>query len=286
MKHALIASALLVLVAAGAAVALPATGGPAIYVALGDSYTAAPGVLPLVSGAPLACLRSDVNYPHLAAASLGLSLTDRSCSGATTADMTTSQFLGQPAQFGGLAPTTAVVTIGIGGNDNNLLLGSLISCNALDALNVLDSGAPCQSLFGNTFVDEANADGSVVGQALAAIHARSPQAKVFVIGYPDILPQRGSCYPQLLLTTGDVAYLNTLELTLNSMLQREAAANGATYVDTFAASVGHDACKGVGTRWIEPLIAETDGFLAHPNAKGETADARAVEAAMRSAGVS
>lgn len=276
----------LLLVVTALVFAVPGSAAPASYVALGDSYTAAPGVLPMAPAAPLECLRSDLNYPHLTAAALGLSLTDRSCSGATTGDMTTAQYPGVPPQFDALQPTTSVVTIGIGGNDNQLYLSSLLACNALDALDVFRVGAPCQSLFGDFFVDEANADGPVVAQALAAIHTRSPAAQIFVVGYPDVLPQSGSCYPQLLLTTGDVAYLNRLEQALNAMLQREAAATGATFVDTFTASIGHDACKAVGTRWIEPLIAETDGFPAHPNAKGESADARAVAAAMRSAGIS
>ena len=124
----------------------------------------------------------------------------------------------------------------------------------------------------------------VIGAALAGIHLRSPAAAVFVVGYPDILPQQGSCYPQLPLTTGDVAYLNGVELALNAMLQHEAATHGANYVDTYSASVGHDACKSIGTRWIEPLIPD-GAFPIHPNAKGEAADARAVASALRAAGI-
>ena len=42
--------------------------------------------------APLGCLRSDHNFAHLAAAPLGLSLADVSCSGAKTDDMTAAPF--------------------------------------------------------------------------------------------------------------------------------------------------------------------------------------------------
>jgi hypothetical protein len=199
--------------------------------------------------------------------------------------MTTAQYADQPPQFSALTATTGVVTIGIGGNDNDLFLSSLITCSATDALDILNLGAPCQSAFGDFFVNEALRDGPVIGQAIAGIHTRSPEAKVFVVGYPDILPEHGNCYPQLLLTTGDVAYLNQLELVVNATLRQEAAANGATYVDTYTASIGHDACKSEANRWIEPLVPGTDAFPVHPNAKGEAADAQAVEAALHLAGI-
>jgi lysophospholipase L1-like esterase len=281
VKVVLIALMSLAIAAGGLA---PAAAAPLSYVALGDSYTAAPLVLPVARGAPPDCFRSAINYPHLTAAALGLALVDRTCSSATTANMTTAQSLDQPPQFRSLQASTAVVTIGIGGNDNQLFLSAVIACSVTDALDLLNIGAPCRSLFGNFFANEVAADAPVIGAALAGIHLRSPAAAVFVVGYPDIVPQYGSCYPRIPMTAGDVAYLNGIELALNAMLRREAAAHGATYVDTYSGSVGHDACKPVGTRWIEPLIPD-GAFPIHPNAKGEAADARAVTAALRTAGI-
>jgi hypothetical protein len=64
---------------------------PPSYVALGDSYTAGP-LIPLQELSPLGCLRSDHNYPHLVAATLGVSeFRDPSCSGAETEDMSMAQ---------------------------------------------------------------------------------------------------------------------------------------------------------------------------------------------------
>jgi hypothetical protein len=63
-----------------AALSAAARAAPTSYVALGDSYTAAPLVLPIAPNAPGDCLQSAVNYPHLTASALGLSLRDRSCS--------------------------------------------------------------------------------------------------------------------------------------------------------------------------------------------------------------
>src|SRR6478735_4981116 len=59
------------------------------YAALGDSYAAGP-LIPNPT-LPLGCLKSNHNYPHLAAPGIGLTLRDATCSGATTADMTNPQ---------------------------------------------------------------------------------------------------------------------------------------------------------------------------------------------------
>src|SRR5262245_31053508 len=89
------------------------------YVALGDSYTAGP-LIPNQSLNPLGCLRSTNDYAAVAARALGLSLRDVSCSGATTSHMANPQNVTpgpNPPQFDGLRSDTAVVTLGIGGND-------------------------------------------------------------------------------------------------------------------------------------------------------------------------
>jgi hypothetical protein len=268
----------------GAVLASPSLAAGPSYVALGDSYVSGPLILPPAPGAPLDCTQSARNYPHLVAFALGLSLTDVSCGGATTADFSEAQFPDQPPQFNALSSSTAVVTVGIGGNDNNLFVGTLATCGAEDL--VFPFGTPCKATFGSKLEEEIAADGPVVGAALHHVHQVSPSAKVFVVGYPDILPQSGSCWPQVPLTSGDVKYLNGVEKALNSMLSSQAAANGATYVDTFTPSIGHDACKSISVRYIEPVLPESDAFSVHPNERGMEADATVVEAAMSAQGIS
>jgi hypothetical protein len=279
-------TAALLMLAALALAATPALASATSYVSLGDSYTAGPFILPFASEAPLECLQSARDYPHLTAAALSLSLRDVSCSGATTENLTTTaQYSDQPPQEEALSASTGVVSVGIGGNDNNLFVGTLATCGAEDfvTLGLLNL---CKDTYGNKLAEEIEADGPVVGGALREIHERSPAAKVFVVGYPDILPQHGKCYPQVPLSEGDVAYLNGVEKDLNAMLSREAAANEATYVDTFTPSIGHDACKSLPTRWIEPVLPESDAFSVHPNEFGMEHDATDVEAAMRGQGIS
>jgi lysophospholipase L1-like esterase len=249
------------------------------YVALGDSYTSGPFILPPALGAPLDCVQSARNYPHLVAQTLGLTLHDVSCGGAQVSNMTQSQYLDQPPQFDALRSSTTVVTLGIGGNDDNTFITAVAGCGAIDITDAQDDGAPCKSIFGSRFADNIASDGKNIATALRQIHTLSPNAKVYVVGYPDILPHQGNCWPQVPLTTGDVAYLDGVEHDLNSMLETQAEANAATFVDTYTPSVGHDACKAEGVRWVEPVVPQTDAFSVHPNAAGENAMAGQVEAA-------
>ena len=263
-----------------------ATSGQAVassslnYVSLGDSYTAGAGILPLASGISPLCLQSTLNYPHLVASADGLNLTDVSCSGATSSDMTTSQYSGVGPQFNALSASTNVVTVGIGGNDNGLFLDALLECGVLDIADFLNIGAPCKAVYGNTFANDVSSDASTIAGVLQGIHAHSPAAKVLMVGYPDILPQSGNCYPTMPLTTGDTAYLNGVENDLNSMLTTQAAANGATFVNTYTPSIGHDACKSSSVRWVNPIIASGGGISVHPNPTGESEMAIEVESAL------
>lgn len=54
------------------------------------------------------------------------------------------------------------------------------------------------------------------------------------------------------------------------MLRERAAWAGATYVDTYTPTVGHDMCQSPGKRYVEPLLPVTAGS-AHPNKAGHAA---------------
>ena len=244
--------------AIGAATGAQAATGP--YVALGDSYTAAPFV-PDFTGNPFFCGRSTNNYPQDVSRAISpSSFTDASCSGATTADMTQSQSLngGQqtgPPQFDAVGPQDALVTVGIGGNDAGLI-AIAEECVKLDA--GWPFGRRCQRYHQSGGTDTAvaavDATGPKVASTIQGIHARAPHARVLAVGYPDGLPQnRSTCWPIVPLSARDVVYLNSLEVRLNAVIKRGARANGATYVDTFTSSIGHDACKG-SAAWINGII--------------------------------
>jgi lysophospholipase L1-like esterase len=289
-RTTLIAATLLGLVLAGPADAsqiLPDAGslnGP--FVALGDSYAAGNLIPDSPAGTPAGCLRSSHNYGADAAAALGMAgYVDATCTGATTGSMTQPESvpLGtNPPQFDALAADDSVVTLTIGGDDIGFL-GILETCAKLSLTSLF--GNPCQRHYTTGGTDQlvaaVNAAAPKVAAVLQAIASRAPDARVLVVGYPDILPVSGhGCYPLVPFAVGDVPYLRGIEVDLNQMLARTAAANGATFVDTYTATTGHDACTGARTKDVESLIPTSLAYPFHPNQRGEQVMAQQVVAAL------
>ena len=275
---------------AGALLALTQPANAAVptgrYAALGDSYTAGP-LIP--SQVDLNCLRSNHNYPSLVAASAGSSsFADVSCSGATTNDILNggSGELGisVPPQLNAVISSTALVTVQIGGND--IGFSGIITDCAQESLNS-PLGSPCKNKYTAGGTDQlqarVNATAPKVTAVLRAIHAAAPGARVVVLGYPAILPDSGyGCWPVVPIAYQDVPYLRGVEKSLNAMLASSAAANNASYADVYTPSIGHDACKGSGTRWVEGLIPQNSAAPFHPNAAGEQGMATALLATLQS----
>jgi GDSL-like Lipase/Acylhydrolase family len=251
-------------------VAFAGAARAANYVALGDSYAAGPVIPNQI--APFGCLKSDHNYAHLAAPTIGLPLKDATCSGATTEDMTESQSteLGSvPPQFDSLDAETTRVSLTIGGNDIGF------SEIALSCITLNPFSTPCKDKYTaggkDQIAERIAATAPKVDAVLDGIAARSPSAKVFVVNYAAIFPETGfGCWPQMPIGFGDVPYLRAKERELNAMLATQAAANGATVVDWYTASIGHDACKGSFTRWVEPVVPTNPAAPIHPNLAGMT----------------
>lgn len=261
-----------------------APAGATSYVAMGDSYTAAPG-LPPYEGPP-ECARSQDNYPHLAAGALGLALEDVSCSGASRLDFTQAQYPSQPPQFDALSEDTEVVSVSMGGNDNRIFDRLATGCAATDESDTADRGAPCKKAYGKEEAAAISSDLAPYIEALARIHALAPHAKVFVVGYPALASATGpGCFDSMHWTTADFHWGNAVELKLDRMLEQAARRDRYTYVDTYTPSIGHDVCEPLGVRWIEPLLGSATGAALHPNGLGEEHDALALESAMRAAGI-
>ena len=241
---------------------------PLNYVALGDSYSSASGVQPADPTAA-SCTRSLVNYPRDIAAVTGAQLTDVTCGGAKTQDYYSSQMPGVAPQLAALSTTTQLVTQTIGGNDSNVFIDSIAECGAA-GLSTAGQGSPCKDQYGSSFVDTINSTTyPALVQALQAVHAKAPNARVAILGYPWILPKTVGCFDKIPVATGDVPYLRNIQATLNDAVKRAAAATGSTYVNMNAVSEGHDACQPIGTRWIEPVLQGTNPVIVHPNALGE-----------------
>lgn len=238
---------------------------------MGDSYSAGSGVLPLSDATPL-CTQSARNSAHDIAGAKGFALTDVSCGGATTGDFTGKQFGVVAPQLDALSSSTDLVTMTIGGNDNNTFINMIAACGSA-GMATAGFGSPCKTLYGDSFVNTINNSTypNLVG-ALKAVKAKAPNARVAIAGYPHVMPaDNSSCFAVMPIASGDVAYVNSIEAALNSAVQRAAAATGVTYVDMAAPTVGHDACKPAGTRWVEPALWGTNYVPVHPNAAGEQA---------------
>jgi hypothetical protein len=226
------------------------------YVALGDSYTSAP-LVPLPELLSLGCLRSVSNYPKQLAALLKItSFTDASCGGADTTNMTKPQTtpLGTfPPQFNALTPDTDLVTVGIGGNDFGVFGDITGTCPGLRAADPV--GSPCKKHFTVDGVDTLSAaiekTRTRIADVVKGIKVKSPKATIVLVGYPKIAPAKGTCPDILPFSDGDYAYLYSIEQKLNQAVENAAAAGGATYVDTFGPSTGHDACAPEGQAWIQ-----------------------------------
>lgn len=250
-------------------------GEPIDYVALGDSYSAGP-LVPAQRVDPLGCLRSTNNYPAFLAGYLGVrTYADVTCSGAETADLDRRRqktIVPGPSpalQLEALSAETDLVTLGIGGNDYTLF-GSMIDvCGKVAELD--PTGAPCKRHFTRRGVDTKLRDATRiqkrVARVLRGVATRAPAAQVYVVGYPRLLPERGTC-ATVGFARGDYAWGNRVEKRLNRSLRRAAAESGATYVNLYPASRGHDACAGreawINGKDLNPLRAANF----HPFLKG------------------
>lgn len=247
----------------------PAQAAPVNYVALGDSYSAASGVLPPDPAAPLLCLRSTRNYPHVIAKTTGAKLNDVTCGAAETSHYFEPQYPGVKPQLDALSELTELVTMTIGGNDGGVFINAILGCSTTGLLSV-GKGNPCEEKFGSSFEDTIrDTTYPSLVKALDAVHDKAPNAEVAIISYPWITPTTEGCFPKMPVAAGDIPYVRSLQTTLNDAIGRAAEATGSVFVNLNGVSEGHDACQPIGTRWIEPVFAGTNPVIVHPNALGE-----------------
>jgi len=238
------------------------------YVALGDSFTAGPLIPRVVPS--LGCVRSTHGYPALVAATLHVrSVADASCSGADTTDLRHPQatgFAAVPPQLSALSRNTDLVTLGIGGNDFGVYRRLVSVCPRVRSRD--PDGSPCRAHFrgaaGDRLLAAVDRTGARLDRAVAQVRARAPRATVLLVGYPRIAPARGTCPDSLPFADGDYRYADLVERRLNQAMRRAARTNRAGFVDTYAASRGHDVCAGADA-WVNGQRTEVGRALAyHP----------------------
>ncbi|WP_148574061.1 SGNH/GDSL hydrolase family protein [Nocardioides caldifontis] len=247
----------------------------ASYVALGDSFTAAP----LVPDTDLAegCFRSSANYPALVAAELGLELRDVSCSGADTGDVTGPQVVAGgrgevPPQLRAVRPSTDLVTVGIGGNDQDVF-ASLVGGCARTSGGELSCREALEERYGDprAVLEET---GRRVADVVRRIRDKAPGATVVVVGYPRLTSTEEGC-DLLPLTDSDRAMVAELEVELDDALREAAEVAGAEFLDMRERSEGHEICSD--DPWVNGIETDQTRALAfHPFAEGQAAVAEAL----------
>ncbi|HEX5086641.1 MAG TPA: SGNH/GDSL hydrolase family protein [Nocardioides sp.] len=238
------------------------------YVAIGDSYTTGTGAGPLVDDAGgTACGQVGTSYPRLVAEALGAELTDASCAGARTSDATGEQTTGSgahwPPQLDRVSKGTDLVTVGLGYNDLGFFSQLTVGCAA--AAGSDPTGTPCAERNRAQGVDPgsmADQVGDHLRDLLDQVHQRAPDARVLLVGYPQLVPPEGTC-PELPLAAGDYPYVRERFAHLDDAMRAAASDTGSTFVDVYDASSGHDICAGAGA-WVDGYPASTRAAAYHP----------------------
>ena len=245
------------IVVAGIVVAGVAAGtaahaaGPVNYVALGDSYSSGVGAGNYISSSG-SCDRSTNAYPEQwAAANAPATFTSVACSGATTADVLSSQ-------VSALSASTTLVSITIGGNDAGF--------SSVMETCVLSSTSTCVNAVKTAEAFVTSQLPARLTTTLQAIRADAPSAKVIVLGYPDLydLSKSGTCIG---LSTKDRTALNQGAEDLDNALQAAAQANADTFADVRGQFAGHEICDSGS--WLHSVDIFAISSSYHPTAAGQ-----------------
>lgn len=277
------------------------------YVALGDSYSAGEGLSPYLAGSHQSkpddmCDRSAKAYGPL------LDLNDHlgsfafaACSGAVTADLVkvNHAYSAERAQINDVAEDTRVITLTIGGNDAGFasVLQTCIrarpnpqnwhgyGCSQDDALKkaVENRIAALAGIGSATSPAPNNTHIVPIATLIALLHARAPQAHIYVAGYPPLFGSQKDNYKSARtapshfacdvwrrgpvaasIDYNDSQWLNQQEAAALDRAIRDgvstARRNGITakFIDVTDNFAGHALCDSKAS-WIQPLLITAHG---------------------------
>ena len=257
---------------------IPVSPG-ARYVNMGSSFASGAGTGPAAAGSPARCFQSSLNYAHLLAERLDLSLVDVSCGGATSAHMI-GPWNELPAQIDAVTSDTRLVTITVGGNDI-ALAGNLTaaSCEQGEIIRVAAMALPCPPPFPVAESAYATLEDNLRNLA-HQISVRAPQARTVFIQYVTLVP-RTQC-AQTRLNEVEATDLRATAARLAEITVRVARETGAEVLPMNELSVGHTPCDA--EPWSVGLPSdyrEAMGAPWHPNARGMEEIAAELERALR-----
>ncbi|MDB5184864.1 MAG: hypothetical protein JWN38_672 [Candidatus Saccharibacteria bacterium] len=250
------------------------------YLALGDSFAAGEGAYNYQPGTDSDinhCHLSLDSYPYLITRQLYTSAGGHSvaCSGARINDIVPAQaaeYRGQTSngvavklrsseeQSSMLSSYTpgslpqisfastyqpGVITVSAGGNDIGFakILTACVAPHISQHLNYVNN---CYDTYEQryelaTLIDNQRPR---IKTMLQQLHSKAPSAKMYLIGYPQIAVDNGSCALNVLLNTNELAFSIELITHLNAVMRQAAKEASVNYVDVSQALAGHRLCEG------------------------------------------
>ncbi len=222
------------------------------YVALGDSYSSGLGAGNYISSSG-SCDRSNNAYPERwAAAHAPASFVSVACAGATTSDVTGSQ-------VSALSASTTLVSLTIGGNDAGF--------SSVMETCVLESTSSCVNAVSKAESFVSTQLPARLNSALQQIRAHAPNARIVLLGYPELydLSRSGTCIG---LSTTDRTDLNAAADALDSAMATAASGNSDTFADVRGQFAHHEICDG-GSSWLHSVNILSISSSYHPTAAGQ-----------------
>lgn len=233
--------------------------------AMGDSYTSGEGNPPFEvgpDGQAAKCHRASTAYPVIAADLTGLKATSVACSGAKINDLF-SPFKDEQPQIDRMG-TADYITISIGGND---LLAWLYSVVKSENNNLTITATPAD-LEKLPSISEMRAQVKAIQPRLQDAYKRlqekSPDSKIYVVGYPAILSTKaGNGCEFSWKQRVAVSYGTSV---LNGMIKDAAKASNVRYIDVTNAFDGHELCTYQS--YVHGKVADNLSYSFHPNVLG------------------
>lgn len=285
------------------------------YLAMGDSFASGEGAYSYRAGTDFAdnrCHQSEISYPYLLDAKLSTGLFKSvACSGAKIRDVMEldprvynshpqgknkfnenydlevfDNFLpGYRAQLNFVTKNSpSIITISTGGND--IGFAAIIQTCVTTPSTCYQFREPRQELvrnINNTYPGLVDMYRSIKQQA-------TPDAKIYVIGYPQIAKIGGNCAANVHFDSNEVVFGKQLIDYLNSVIKMAADSAGVAYVDTSNAFNGYRLCEtassGVAVNGLTagnsaplPGIGPLGSESYHPNDLGHRLFADTIAAA-------
>lgn len=230
------------------------------YLALGDSFSSGEGAYEYLAGTDLPdinkCHTSTLSYSYLAAQALsidGPTFHNMACSGARTINYfakeqynVTNNFVWLPGEERQYSYVTQAdpeaVTISMIGND----------------IGFSDKITQCLNPFSTCFhfkeerqavADEIYGKFDAMVSMYEHIQRKSSGARVYVVGYPQILDETAACLPNAPFSSEEVQMARGMVTYLNSVIKAAAQYAGVQYIEVENAFSGYELCR--------PLSLET-----------------------------